>query len=55
VDDIAMNIIRGDEQVKKAIHIRKSSRKKLWIITAIILILLIVVGLVLYFQFANKK
>jgi t-SNARE complex subunit (syntaxin) len=51
VDDIALNIIRGDQEVKRAVEIRKKSRKKLWLITGLILLILIIVAVVLYFQF----
>jgi t-SNARE complex subunit (syntaxin) len=55
VDDIALNIIRGDKEVKRAVEIRKKSRKKLWIITGLIVLILIVVAIILYFQFFRRN
>jgi len=51
VDNAEYNVEEASKELTKAIEIRKSSRKKLWIITIIVLILLVILFLWLYTTF----
>ncbi|KAJ1969424.1 hypothetical protein IWQ62_000630 [Dispira parvispora] len=49
VNDTVADTMAANEQVEKAVSIRKRTRKKLWILTAVVIILLIAIALILYF------
>jgi syntaxin 1B/2/3 len=50
VDTTAQQIEEGGTEIKRAISIRKKSRKKLWCIVVLVLILVLGVGIVGYLQ-----
>ncbi|KAI8899852.1 hypothetical protein BC833DRAFT_584176 [Globomyces pollinis-pini] len=50
VENTAAHIEDGGAEIKRAISIRKSSRKKLWYISAFILVLLAIIAVYLYMQ-----
>jgi len=54
VDQAEDAVQKGSSEMVKAIEIRKSSRKKLWIITAIIAIILLIIGIYLYNTVCNN-
>jgi len=53
VDNAEYNVEEASKELTKAIEIRKSSRKKLWIITCIVLVVLLILFLWLYTTFKN--
>ncbi|ORX76318.1 t-SNARE [Anaeromyces robustus] len=53
IDDVDYNVEVASKELTRAIEIRKSSRKKLWWITLIVTIILIIFVLWLYFAFRD--
>ncbi|KAJ3325483.1 Plasma membrane t-SNARE, secretory vesicle fusion [Boothiomyces sp. JEL0866] len=50
IEDTVRHIEEGGTEITKAVSIRKASRKKMWYITGLILVLLLIVAGVIYFQ-----
>jgi len=48
MDEVDVQVEEGSKQLTQAIEIRKSSRKKLWIITAIVAVVLLILALFIY-------
>ncbi|KAJ3252277.1 Plasma membrane t-SNARE, secretory vesicle fusion [Boothiomyces macroporosus] len=53
IEDTVRHIEEGGTEITKAVSIRKASRKKMWYITGLILLLLLIVAGVIYFQRCN--
>jgi t-SNARE complex subunit (syntaxin) len=54
VDQADDAVQKGSSEMVKAIELRKSSRKKLWIITGIIAVILLIIGIYLYNTICNN-